>query len=102
MRKTIPLGLCLCLWPIEAMAISRYTSTSMSCNEAQAVVAQQGAVILRYHSTRNPNLPLYNRYVASGGYCGLNEYAKWDYVPTADTASCPVRRCAPLEYDENN
>jgi hypothetical protein len=40
--------------------------------------------------------------VASGGYCGLNEYAKWDYVPTADTASCPVRRCAPLEYDENN
>ena len=101
MRKIL-IALCLAASVLPAQAISRYTSTSMSCNEAQAVVAQQGAVILRYHSTRNPNLPLYNRYVASGGYCGLNEYAKWDYVPTADTASCPVRRCAPLEYDENN
>lgn len=78
---------------MPAQAISRYESTRMSCDQAQSAISAEGAVILRYRSSRNPSLPLYDRYVAHGGYCEPNEYAANAYVPTADTRSCYVRVC---------
>ena len=59
--KSLLLALCLSLLAAEAQAISRYNSTSMSCDEVQARVYGEGAVILRYRSRRDPSLPLYGR-----------------------------------------
>jgi hypothetical protein len=84
----------------QAHAISRYNSESMSCGEAQSRVIEEGAVILRYHSQRNPSLTLYDRYVAHRGFCRMDEYAKAAWVPTADTPSCPVYTCEPQNFDD--
>jgi hypothetical protein len=97
--KTILLAACLTLAAAEAQAISRYDPTRMSCDRVQGTIARQGAVILRYQSTRVPGLPLYNRYVQSSQYCNPGEVRSRAYVPSADTKSCPVYICKQVEHD---
>lgn len=101
--KTIALGLCLAAIALPAQAISRYNSTQMSCAQAHARISQEGAVILRYRSARNPSLPLYDRYVQDARWCEPGEYAKLEVVPTSDTNRCPVLRCMEKTYpfDDN-
>jgi hypothetical protein len=89
----------LVLAAFPAHAISRYSSMSMSCVAAQAHILREGAVILRYRSARNPNLPLYNRYVSDGGMCALGEGAVVDTVPTRDNPRCVVLKCRDITYD---
>jgi hypothetical protein len=75
----------------EAQAISRYTSTSMSCSSVKATVKAQGAVILRWTSAQGN--PRHGRYVASTGYCDPGERAVTAYVPSSDKKSCAVKTC---------
>jgi hypothetical protein len=76
-----------------ADAISRYNPTAMSCASAKAKVSAEGAVIFRWASSRNPGLPLYNRFVRNKSYCLPGERAVISYVPTADTKSCALKTC---------
>ena len=101
MRKIL-VALCLAASVLPAQAISRYESMQMSCGEAQARIQQEGAVILRYRSPRNPSLPLYDRYVASARWCNGGEYTKLEAVPTADTNRCTVYRCFPITWPFDN
>lgn len=96
--RTALIALTLVATALPAHAISRYNSTQMSCGEAQSRIQEEGAVILRYRSARNPSLPLYDRYVAHGGYCRPGEYAKLEVVPTADTNRCRVLKCMQRTY----
>ena len=91
--KTLLLTLSLSLMASQALAISRYTSTAMSCGEVQKVLRAEGAAILRHQSTRVPGLTLYDRYVSGTGYCPFAHVAKRATVPTADAKSCPVLNC---------
>ncbi|MFU0506696.1 hypothetical protein [Pseudaminobacter sp. NGMCC 1.201702] len=95
--RPVLLGLCLSVLGVQAQAVSRYNPTRMYCAEVQATIDGEGAVILRYQSRRNPSLPLYDRYVSHAGYCSFNEWAAPAYVPSADTASCPVRKCEQID-----
>ena len=97
--KTILLAACLTLFAAEAGAVSRYDPTRMSCGKVQATIARQGAVILRYQSTRVPGLPLYDRYVQSQRFCTMGEVRTRAYVPSADTKSCPVYNCKRVDND---
>lgn len=81
----------------EAQAISRFTSTSMSCGAVQSVVRNQGAVILRWTSPQTGN-PRWGRFVASSRYCDPNERAVRTSVPSAG-GSCTVRRCQRCDFD---
>lgn len=101
MKSRCLLVLVLVLMAADANAISRYNSPSMSCAQVQAAIRNQGAVILRYSSQRDPSLPLYDRYVLHDGYCEYGEYAKYASVPTRDTPSCPVYRCEQRTYDDD-
>ena len=98
--KSLLLALCLSFVAAEAQAISRYNSTSMSCDEVRARVRGEGAVILRYRSTRNPSLPLYGRYVSDRRFCSHDEVTETKFVPAADTRSCPVRECVQVDPDD--
>jgi hypothetical protein len=98
MKKLIVVSF-LVLAAFPAHAISRYNSMSMSCRAAQAHILREGAVILRYRSARNPNLPLYDRYVSDGGMCALGEGAVVDTVPTRDNPRCVVLKCRDITYD---
>ena len=72
----------------EAMAQSRPLTTAMSCNQAQSIVLSQGAVVL------NTSATAYERYVASGAYCGMGEVPAPGWAPTKDAPRCPVgSRC---------
>ena len=71
MKKIVLLALALSLVSAEALAISRYSSQSMSCSRIQDVLKREKAAILRFTSTRTPGLPLYDRYVEGDAYCRL-------------------------------
>jgi hypothetical protein len=75
----------------QAQAISRYTSTGMSCAAVQDAISREGAAILRYPG--RTGITLYDRYVASGRLCASGEFAKASTVPTSDLNNCPVRHC---------
>lgn len=98
MKKFILAAFALSLTAFEAQAISRYEIGNMSCDRVQGIVRADGAAILRYRSTNNPSLTLYDRYVAHGGYCQANEEAAAAFVPTADTPSCRVLKCRPMLF----
>ncbi|ODS56564.1 MAG: hypothetical protein ABS40_07040 [Agrobacterium sp. SCN 61-19] len=80
-----------------ALAISRYNSTALTCDQVRQRVLNEGAVILRYPSTRVQGMTLYDRYVTRSAMCDPHEYAERAYVPTRDTARCPVLNCQ--DYD---
>jgi hypothetical protein len=81
----------------EAQAISRYTSTSMSCSAVKSVVSNEGAVILRWTSGQTGN-PRWARFVRSSSYCDPNERAVPASVPSA-SGSCTVKKCKRCDFD---
>ena len=94
--KTVLLAVCLTLVAAEAQAISRYTTTSMSCARTQDIVRSQGAAILRWTSPTS-GVPRYDRYVRNDQFCPAGQEARRAYVPTADAKSCPVYNCKQRE-----
>ncbi len=98
--KASLIALGLCLIAADANAISRVDPTRMSCDRVQETVAANGAVLLRYRSPRNPNLTLYDRYVASDRFCEMGEIRAHAYVPSADLDACPVYKCKRVEFDD--
>jgi len=98
--KLASIALAISLVSVEAQAISRYNSTSMSCASIQARVHAEGAILLRWRSKRNPSLPLGGRFVRSSGFCDLHLHASTTYVPSSDRKSCPVRKCKRLNSFE--
>ena len=97
--KTVLIALCLSLVSLDAHAISRYNSTSMSCGEVKATVRAEGAVILRWRSPRG--IQRYGRFVAHGGFCELGTRAETSYVPASDRKSCGVYECKYWDPDDD-
>lgn len=91
--KTLLLALCLSMIAAEAQAISRYTTTGMSCRNVQAAVRKDGEAILRWTSKRVQGLPRYGRYVRGDQWCNIGEDAVAAFVPSADRQSCLVYEC---------
>ncbi len=83
----------------NAFAISRYNSLNYSCAQIKSIIKDEGAVILRYPSTRVPGLTLYDRYVKHGGYCWGSDERNSTYVPSADMTKCRVYNCKPRSND---
>ncbi len=98
--KALLFALCLALFAGEALAISRYTTTSMDCAGIKAILQREGAAILQWRSPRNPSLPLYGRYVANRRYCQMEEVAETAFVPSRGGTSCLVRKCVNVDLPE--
>lgn len=96
--KTVLIALSLMLVSLEAHAISRYNSTSMSCDRIKATVRAEGAVILRWRG--NSGIQRYGRFVAHGGFCESGTRAETSYIPSADRKSCAVRECKYWDPDD--
>ncbi|MCX7304521.1 MAG: hypothetical protein NTV73_09285 [Hyphomicrobiales bacterium] len=99
MKKLLLVTAGLALLATEAQAISRYNSTSMSCDRIKATVRAQGAVILRWRG--NSGIQRYARFVQDGRFCSGSERAEWSYVPSADRKSCMVRECKYWSPDDD-
>ncbi|MBL8579495.1 MAG: hypothetical protein JNK47_20010 [Mesorhizobium sp.] len=95
------IGLCavvvpLTVLPVEALAINRYTSTSMTCSGVTAALNRDGAAILRY--TSKSGALLYDRYVKNRNFCQPDETTQRAYIPSSDLPACPVYRCKQIEF----
>ena len=99
MKKILIMAAGLALLASEAQAISRYNSTSMSCERVKAVVRAEGAVILRWRG--NSGIQRYGRFVANGRFCSSSERAETSYVPSSDRKSCAVRECKYWDPDDD-
>ena len=74
----------------DVLAQGRPLTLQMSCYGARELVASQGAVVLSTGPTT------YDRYVAAATQCVRGETLDPAWVPTADTAQCPIGyRCVP-------
>ena len=86
----------LLLAPVAADA-ARLSTLGMTCRQAQSVVASRGAVVM------STGKHTYDRFVVSGGYCEVAEWAVWATAPTKDRRQCPLgytcTSIPPLEYD---
>lgn len=97
--KAVLMAMGVLLLSAEAHAISRYTSTSMSCDRVRATVRAEGAVILRWQG--NSGAPRFGRFVAHGGFCESGTRAETSYVPASDRRSCPVYECKYWSPDDD-
>jgi hypothetical protein len=78
----------------EASALSRYTSTSLSCGEVQSKIKAEGRVMLGWRADGND---IYRVFILHRRLCRPDEGTELAYVPTTDKKSCPVRRCVDLD-----
>lgn len=85
----------------EAVAISRYQTSSISCAWLSAALEREGAAILRYPSRANPSIQLYDRYVRDSRQCSSSQRAQPFSVPTSDNAACQVRKCVRVSGGRN-
>lgn len=83
-----------------AQAEPTYNPRKMQCEAVQQSIRANGAVTLRYTSTRVRNLPLYNRYVRNSAYCSSDEFATPANVPTLDNPNCRVNICEHRSRDD--
>jgi hypothetical protein len=91
--KRIAIAVAVLLTAVEASAQERFDITGMTCAEVQALLEREGKAILRYQSTFNLSLPLYDLYVSGQKECEPGEVAVRKGVPTTDKEYCPVYRC---------
>lgn len=94
--KTVLLAACLALIAVEAQAVSRYNSTSMSCAQVQQAIRNEGEAILRWVSPTS-GVQRYDRFVRDDSFCQVAFETKLTTVPAADTKSCRVYNCKPIQ-----
>jgi hypothetical protein len=99
-RKSLALAACFSLLAIEAHAINRYTSTSMTCSKVKATISREGAAIMQHRSPRT-GLTLFDRYVKNRLFCPGGQTTDRAYIPTSDLAACLVNRCEDIEFPDN-
>ncbi|WP_048708828.1 hypothetical protein [Microvirga massiliensis] len=78
----LPLAAYLIAFCTPALAQVGPSTLTMSCQQAHALVASQGAIVLRTGPIT------YDRYVISPAFCMRAETTEPTWVPTADTPQC--------------
>jgi hypothetical protein len=81
----------------NAAEAARPSTLGMTCHQAQRFVASRGAVVM------STGKHTYDRFVVSGGYCEVAEWAVSATAPTKDARYCPLgytcTSTPPFEYD---
>ena len=77
-------ALCILLALVSTAAAARPSTLSMTCREAQSLVASKSAVVM----STGPHT--YNRFAAREFYCMTAEFGYPTTAPTKDNPSCPV------------
>lgn len=92
--RIVAIGL-LAIFPSVALAQSRPSTTSMTCQAARAFIQARQAVVM---STGHD---LYDRYVANDGQCLVGQEAHPAFAPTTDNPQCQIGlRCVEISINE--
>jgi hypothetical protein len=76
--------------------VRRLDIRNMSCHDVQAALGASGTAVLRRPSIRIDGIMLYEKYVAGGRDCRMQDIAARVAVPTSDARSphaCRVIQC---------
>ena len=80
-----------------AAEAARPSTLGMTCHQAQRLLASRGAVVM------STGQHTYNRFVVSGRYCEVAEWAIAASAPTKDARHCPLgytcTSTPPFEYE---
>lgn len=82
---------------LPANAITRIRADQNTCATVQQTIANQGAAVVRYPSTRVANYILYDRYVSPYSSCPLGQEIVSETVPARDNPKCVVYKCERIE-----
>ncbi|MHB2165891.1 hypothetical protein [Alsobacter sp. R-9] len=84
--------------PTGVQAQKRPDTLTMTCAQAAALVRQQGAIVL------GTGQYVFDRFVADGRFCSINEVAAPTRVQTKDQKACMLlSKCTPKrDYWEDN
>ena len=74
----------LLLFSATTAEAARPSTLGMTCHQAQRFVASRGAVVM------STGQHTYDRFVVSGGYCEVAEWAVSATAPTKDARHCPL------------
>lgn len=86
-----PLFSVLALLATISIAAARPSTLDMTCEEAAAMVRQQGEAVL------STGTFTFDRFVVTKGYCLLGDYAERGFAPTSDEKRCLIGYvCKPL------
>jgi len=69
---------------LAAPVMSRPSTLSMTCQQAQNLVLRQGAIVM------TTGRHTYARFVVDAGFCEVAEWAEIAGAPTKDTRYCPL------------
>ena len=94
--SAVCLGVFLTVTATASQAVSRFTSTSLTCAEIQAKIRIERQAILAWKDPKT-NLPRYGLYIANRSVCLPGYGTDRTYVPASDKNSCLVKRCIPLD-----
>jgi hypothetical protein len=97
--KRVLLALGLVMIVSDALAIQRYNSSRMSCDQVRATVYRDGAAIVYYRAARS-GAQLFGRYVRNGLFCASSELPEIVYITAADTKLCLVWECKYYDPDD--
>ncbi len=82
--KSVSLAVALSLFAGGALAQTRATTTTMSCDAAASLVQARGAVVL--YSTPD----IFDRFVRDASFCPHGQVLKPAFTPARDRAQCFV------------
>jgi hypothetical protein len=88
MSRVFKLAAVLACVPELTLAQPRPSTLAMSCQQARALVASRGAIVL------STGRHTYDRFVAHVGFCEIEQTTEPAFEPTADHPQCPIgNRC---------
>ena len=96
MKRVFLPAVAVLLFPASAEAISRYNAATMTCERVQSLVTRHGEVLFDFRSRNDPNVSMFNRFVAHGNFCPKGQYVAADFIPTANNPYCPLQVCRDL------
>jgi hypothetical protein len=87
--KPLALSLAMALLTSAALAQQAPLTETMTCAQAQSLVASRGVITL-YTSART-----WDQFVPHQGFCVASTYVRPAGVRTRDNAACPLQVCTP-------
>lgn len=100
-KKFHVLAISLRLAATPTFAAEILDAGSTTCSQAQQLVAQDGAVVIKRPSTKVAGLKLTKRYVRSRGQCDSDDLLSSTRVKMADDAQCKLAVCSSSSHNSS-
>ena len=85
---------------VPASAAPAYSTWKLGCDQARAIVARSGAVVMYTAPASSLGPATYERFVANSGFCDPHETTEPGWARTSDAAQCPILYRCVTRFDD--